>query len=57
MRGKGFPKVRGSSRGDQLVRVHVQTPQSLSRKQKKLLEELLSLNGQSEPVFKRVELD
>ena len=57
MRGKGFPKVRGSSRGDQLVRVHVQTPQSLSRKQKKLLEELLSLNGQSEPIFKRVELD
>jgi hypothetical protein len=35
----------------------VQTPQSLSRKQKKLLEELLSLNGQSEPIFKRVELD
>ena len=57
MRGKGFPKVRGSSRGDQLVRVHVQTPQSLSRKQKKLLEELLSLNGQSKPIFKRVELD
>ncbi|MDP6338976.1 MAG: molecular chaperone DnaJ [Candidatus Marinimicrobia bacterium] len=57
MRGKGFPKVRGSSRGDQLVRVQVQTPKSLSRQQKKLLEELSSLNGQSEPVFKRVELD
>ncbi len=57
MRGKGFPKVRGSSRGDQLVRVQVHTPKSLSRQQKKLFEELSTLNGQSEPVFKRVELD
>jgi len=57
MRGKGFPRVRGSSRGDQLVRVQVQTPQSLSREQKKLLEKLSSLNGQSDPIFKRVELD
>jgi len=57
MRGKGFPRVRGSARGDQLVRVQVQTPKSLSRQQKKILEELSSLNGQSEPIFKRVVLD
>ena len=38
MKGKGFPKVRGSSRGDQLVRVQLETPKSLSSKQKKLLE-------------------
>ena len=37
MKGKGFPKVRGSSRGDQLVRVQLETPKSLSSKQKKLI--------------------
>lgn len=57
MKGKGFPKLRGSSRGDQLVRIQVETPKSLSKKQKKLLEELASINGRSEPVFKRMELD
>ena len=57
MRGKGFPKVRGSSRGDQLVRVQVVTPKSLSKKQKKLLEELSSLNGEPEATFTRVDLD
>ena len=57
MRGKGFPKVRGSSRGDQLVRVQVVTPNSLSKKQKKLLEELSSLNGEPEATFTRVDLD
>ena len=57
MKGKGFPKVRGSYRGDQLVRVQLQTPQSLSSNYKKLLEELSKLNDKSEPKFKRVELD
>ena len=57
MKGKGFPKVRGSSRGDQLVRVQLETPKSLSSKQKKLLEELSNLNGKSEPKFSRIDLD
>ena len=57
MKGKGFPKVRGSSRGDQLVRVQLETPKSLSSKQKKLLEELSDLNGKSEPQFSRIDLD
>ena len=57
MKGKGFPKVRGSSRGDQLVRVQLETPKSLSSKQKKLLEELSSLNGESDPKFSRIDLD
>ena len=57
MKGKGFPKVRGSSRGDQLVRVQLETPKSLSIKQKKLLEELSSLNGKSDPKFSRIDLD
>ena len=57
MKGKGFPRVRGSSRGDQLVRVQLETPKSLSSKQKKLLEELSNLNGKSDPKFTRIDLE
>jgi len=39
MRGKGFSKLRGNHRGDQLVRIQVRTPTSLSRNEKTLLEE------------------
>ena len=57
MRGKGFPKVRGSSRGNQLVRIQVITPVSISKQQKRLLEELSKLNKDFTPTFSRVELD
>jgi molecular chaperone DnaJ len=40
LREKGVPYLRGRGRGDQLVRVHVATPQSLDAKQKKLFQEL-----------------
>ena len=57
MRGKGFPRVRGSSRGNQLVRIQVITPLSLSKEQKKIMGELSKLNTDSTPTFTRVELD
>ena len=57
MRGKGFPRMRGSSRGDQLMRVHVDTPQKLSSKQKKLLDEFKNTNNDTNPKFRRIELD
>lgn len=38
LRGRGMPSTRGSYRGDQLVRIVVETPVKLSSKQKKLLE-------------------
>ena len=57
MRGKGFPRMRGSSRGDQLVRVHVDTPQKLSSKQKKILDDFAESNKTSKPTFRRIELD
>ncbi len=38
--GKGVPHLRGRGRGDHLARVIVRTPTKLTRKQKKLLEEL-----------------
>ncbi len=43
LRGKGVPYLRGRGRGDQYVRVQVKIPKKLSRKQKKLLEELREL--------------
>lgn len=39
MKGKGIPRLRGSGRGDQHVRVKVLTPQKLTAKQKSLLQE------------------
>ncbi|MDX1418965.1 MAG: molecular chaperone DnaJ [Rubricoccaceae bacterium] len=41
MRGRGIPELGGGSRrGDQLVRVHVWTPQGLDARQRALLEDL-----------------
>lgn len=39
LRGKGMPNVRGGAYGDQLVRVHVEVPTSLTAEQKARLEE------------------
>jgi molecular chaperone DnaJ len=38
LRGRGMPSVRGSSRGDQLVTVHVVVPSKLSKRERELLE-------------------
>ena len=40
MKNKGIQKLRGRGRGDHLVEVEIATPKSVSRKAKKLLEEL-----------------
>jgi len=40
LRNKGLPRLRGSSRGDQYVRLIVKVPEKLSRRQKQLLKEL-----------------
>lgn len=47
LNGKGLPSVRsGSSRGDQLVRVNVQTPENLNREQVHSIEEFAKLRGE-----------
>jgi len=47
LKEKGVPHLRGHGRGDQLVRVHVVTPQSLDDKQQRLFKELAKSLGQA----------
>jgi molecular chaperone DnaJ len=46
MRGKGIKEVHGHQRGDQHVRVTVETPTRLTAKQKELLKEFAALGGE-----------
>ena len=53
LRGKGMPSLRGGQHGDQLVRVHVEVPTSLTAEQKKILEEFARVSGDAnEPTSK-----
>ncbi len=53
LRGKGIVDLRGGGRGDQLVRVVVETPTDLGARQKELLEEFAQLNGgEAHPISK-----
>jgi molecular chaperone DnaJ len=53
LRGKGMPSLRGGHQGDQLVRVHVEVPQSLTAEQRKILEEFARVSGDAnEPTSK-----
>src|ERR1019366_5031357 len=45
LRSKGMPSLRGSHQGDQLVRVQVEVPQSLTAEQRKILEEFARVSG------------
>ena len=46
LRGKGLPRFQGSGRGDQLVRVIVQTPSRLSAEERRLFEQLRQLRDE-----------
>jgi molecular chaperone DnaJ len=53
LREKGMPSLRGGRQGDQLVRVHVEVPQTLTPEQRKLLEDFARISGDaSEPTSK-----
>ena len=40
IRNRGMPDLHGRGRGDLYVEIHIKTPRKLSRKARKLLEEL-----------------
>jgi molecular chaperone DnaJ len=45
LREKGMPSLRGGRHGDELIRVHVEVPGSLSADQKRILEEFAKISG------------
>ncbi len=45
LRGEGFPRFRGRERGDLILTVHIELPQSLGAHQKELLREALGSSG------------
>jgi len=47
LEGKGFPHVEGWGRGDELVRVDVDIPQELNKRERELLLELAKLRGEN----------
>jgi molecular chaperone DnaJ len=46
LKGKGIPDLGGYGRGDQIVRVAVETPRKLTPRQRELLEEFARLSGE-----------
>ena len=56
MRGKGLPRLRSSYRGDQLIRIIVDIPTSLSKQEKNLYNELSKNSASKEPTFSKIEL-
>jgi molecular chaperone DnaJ len=53
LKGKGVRNLRSGNHGDQLVRVHVEVPTSLTAEQRKKLEEFALLSGDAdEPMSK-----
>jgi molecular chaperone DnaJ len=45
MRGHGMPSVRGNTRGDHVVTVHVVVPTKIQKRQRELLEEYARAGG------------
>ena len=52
LRGKGLPEVGGGKRGDQIVKIRVETPKNLTEKQKKLLLEFAKERGEEKNILK-----
>jgi molecular chaperone DnaJ len=46
LRGKGIPHLNGYQRGDQHVRITVEVPEKLTRKQRELLEQFAAMSGE-----------
>ncbi|HUI92024.1 MAG TPA: molecular chaperone DnaJ [Chitinivibrionales bacterium] len=53
LRGKGLPELHSPEHGDQLVRVHVHTPERLSKEAKELFEKLAQTETQEKGSFEK----
>jgi molecular chaperone DnaJ len=53
LNGKGLPQLRSGQRGDQLVRVHVCTPEKIGREERELFEKLAEYEKKPRGVFER----
>jgi molecular chaperone DnaJ len=54
LRDRGLPSLRGGRHGDQLIRVHVEVPTSLTAEQRKLLDEFAHVSGDAkEPTSRK----
>jgi len=56
MRGKGFPMLRSSSKGDQIVRVVINTPSSVSKGSKKIIESLKAELGPIKNPYSKIDI-
>lgn len=55
LKGKGIPRLNGVGRGDQHIRIQVETPTNLNEQQKELLREFARLYGSEPKGFKEQE--
>jgi molecular chaperone DnaJ len=54
LRDRGMPSLRGGRHGDQLIRVHVEVPSSLTAEQRRMLEEFARVSGDAhEPTSRK----
>jgi molecular chaperone DnaJ len=53
LRSKGLPALHREERGDQLVKVHVLTPEKLSKEERELFEKLSGLEQKPKDIFSR----
>jgi molecular chaperone DnaJ len=54
LRDRGMPSLRGGRHGDQLIRVHVEVPTSLTPEQRKILDDFARVSGDAkEPTSKK----
>ena len=53
LRDKGMPNLRGGRQGDQLVRVNVEVPGSLTGEQRRLLEDFARISGDANEPMSR----
>ena len=56
MKGKGFPKIRSRYYGDQLVKIQINTPKTLSRQTKGLIKDLQNNLDPIKKPFRKIEL-